>query len=269
MAKKKDHLSRKELLQIEDPVEIFIGKVVDWFKLNGVKLLIAAGVVLVIGIAVNVVLGIQEQTLAEANTRYTEARRLYDEALGGQRLDAQQGEDTALSEAQVTDRFQRALTQFETIVADYGDTTAGEHSAFMMAKTAYALAEYDRAAQLITDYKAKYPEGHYQLPVIMLEAAVQESLGNPSAAGNLYAALISDYPSDPARVAAMQQLARIREGEGNLQAARDLHQQLMDMGNEMPFYSDAKGNRDRLYVLMGEEPPPDDDEDTIGGLRVE
>jgi predicted negative regulator of RcsB-dependent stress response len=179
-----------------------------WGKKNVRTLSIAAVVVVLAVLTMTYSANMREARQVEASRQLNEVRQ------------------TALS-----GNHALAIRDIEAFIARFSGTTSADEARLLMAQVSLEDAQPEKAIEALQPLarKADTPLG---TPAALLLAAAYEQSGNTAQAEATYLRIAEQAPMAFQRREAIEQAARIREGEGDLAEAVRLYQRLIEMTQE-------------------------------------
>jgi tetratricopeptide (TPR) repeat protein len=206
---------QEELQQPDEFIEVG-GSVVDWVLERGQYFGIAVGVVLLIVLVYGVAGRMQSNTRAQAAEAYYVARTELPSGGAGSLLSLTLGN----SKDEDAKKLAEAQAKFDSLFSEYGSTPQSAMAALELASAHYQAGNYDKA---LTYYdQAASAGGHVGSLAGSGRAYTLESLERWDEAAAAFGA-IRDGSAGEVKAQATLDLARVHEGKGDLDKARELY----------------------------------------------
>ncbi len=136
------------------------------------------------------------------------------------------------------------------IADDYAGTDAGERAAVMGASELYAAGKYDEAHGQFQKFMQQYPGSPFAGTAALGIAACADALGQTNDAIAGYKNVTEHYPGPAVSPRARFALSRLEEGQGN---AREAENELQTIAKEFPGLMNAEIS-ERLVELLKAHP---------------
>ncbi len=220
MLKPRQRITKKKLK--EDKLVTFYFQASQWFEENSKYVYGGLAALVIIAAAGWFYISSSGEAQKMASVEFLRASRAFDEG-----------------------RIQSAMTQFQDVVNNYGQSDYGVLSRFFLAKCHYLQNDYEKALEQYQAFLDKYSGiDHFKVSALGGVAASQEQLGQHESAANTFIKAANEYPESFYASQYLLRAARNYEIAEQKDKAVALYEQIID------DYPDSQEKNEAIILMQ-------------------
>lgn len=262
MAKVKK-FKRKDLKLKEDPFQEFIKETIAYIRDNYEKIIAAiVGIVIIIG-GIYAWKNVREKRKLESGTAFTQAWNYYQKGISAP---PNQDPEKIPSVQERVENLREAERLFNDVWVNYRKSAYAEESLYYRSVALFYAGDKAEAINAINEYMVNYPKGLFAPSAKLNLAYINERDNKRIAAIDLIREIIVDFPNRPIIPQAKMAFARLLTEEGDaqitagntgvavarFQEAKEAYGAVIALGEENPYYADAKQNLEDVVERLNE-----------------